>query len=732
MHKVGNTSVRKHALSSVVLGILLVTAVACSDSGQTAKLGSFEDLKTLPKLSFIPYLDTETQLWGLAEPGPGKKIRVAPQYENVLYSPDGEVYLCQLPRKSDAEDLKHVLLDKTGKEIATLLNHEDMNPLRPDYYRDGYIVYWQKNKAGVMDIRGVDVVSPQYDKIELLGNGLAAGKIKDKWALLSLKDKGKELGMPEYDEITYVGDDGLIIAVKNGKYGFINTEGKEVISFLYDEVMMFHEGLAPVKLGKNWGYINKDGKEVIYPQYEFADVFSEGYARVKKDGSWGYIDKKGEYVISPRYSDATLFVKGIASVKLDKTWGVINTKGEFIIPPNYDKILRVIEHDLIALKQDDKWGFASYDGKILVSPRYDDYAGFGANGLAAVKIGEKWGYVDKTGKLVIPASFDKAFPFMPCTELALVESESKYNYINSQGKFIFKEGFDSMPFLDGGELENILKELSEELEGMPEPIVLERSHPLLARPELGVLYAIKNFGSLFCYWGTDMAMDETGGGFIDPQGNRYWKEGQLASKPLKKKSISPDEVAYLSKFARDVAEYNDLGHTVQKIKVGGKQIPVYSSGESWCGLAIFRFLQVGKTYPFVFELPLSRGFSIDGIGGPERFSSARGKAYLSTSDFAKGEVRFVIEDLTYENDNPLIDCYIGSALQRAGIKSNSDDVKINHLFIKIKKLDKSAQEQTTPSLAFPEYAYEMEIEGKAARQAFSVTVTGQIGIIKFP
>lgn len=726
MHKVDNTSVRKYGLPSVVLSILLITATACSDSGQTAKLGSFEDLKTLPKLNLIPYRDTETELWGLAEPGPEKKIRIAPQYENVLYSPDGEVFLCQIPRESDTEDLKHVLLDKNGKEIATLLNHENMNLLNPEHYRDGYIVYWQKSKAGVMDIKGVDVVSPQYDNIELLGNGLAAGKIKDKWALLSLKDKGKELGTPEYDEIVYVGDDGLIIAKKNGKYGFINTEGKEVISFLYDYVMMFHEGLAPVKLGKNWGYIDNDAKEVIYPQYEFADVFNEGYARVKKDGSWGYIDKKGEYVISPRYSDATLFVKGIATVKLDRKWGVIDTKGEFIIPPNYDKILRVIEHDLIALKQDDKWGFASYDGKILVSPRYDDYAGFGANGLAAVKIGEKWGYVDKTGKLVIPASFDRAFPFMPCTELALVESESKYNYINSQGKFIFKEGFNSMPFLDG-ELGDVVKDLSEELEGLSEPIFVERSHPLLARPEIGFLYAIKNFGSLFCYWGTDMAMSETGGGLIDPQGNRYWKEGQLASKHLKKKSISEHEVAYLQKFAQDVAKYEDLGHIVKKAKVGAKQI---SSTQlplgKWCGPMSFRFLQVGKTYPLVFELLLSKDF-MDGFGK----SLMRSKAYLSKSNFAKGEVGFVIEDFTYEDGNPLFECYIDYVLESAGLKVKSENITINHLFIKIQKPEALALEETEGRfLGSPEYAYEMEIEGKAADQAFSITVIGQIGTVR--
>lgn len=47
-------------------------------------------------------------------------------------------------------------------------------------------------------------------------------------------------------------------AVKlNGKAGFINTKGKEVIPFVYDDADSFSEGLAPVKNNELWGFINK-------------------------------------------------------------------------------------------------------------------------------------------------------------------------------------------------------------------------------------------------------------------------------------------------------------------------------------------------------------------------------------------------------------------------------------------------------------------------------------------
>jgi hypothetical protein len=56
----------------------------------------------------------------------------------------------------------------------------------------------------------------------------------------------------------------------------------------------FSEGLARVELNGKWGYIDKEGKEVIPIKYDWARSFSEGLACVKLNGKWGYIDKEGK------------------------------------------------------------------------------------------------------------------------------------------------------------------------------------------------------------------------------------------------------------------------------------------------------------------------------------------------------------------------------------------------------------------------------------------------------
>lgn len=119
-----------------------------------------------------------------------------------------------------------------------------------------------------------------------------------------------------------------IKVTKNGKWGFKDLQGKEVIPAKYDEIFLFHEGLACFENVGEFGYIDSSNKVIIKPKYECAMSFSEGLASVTLNGKCGYINKSGEVVIDYAYDAATAFQNGTARVKLDGKWGVINTQGE--------------------------------------------------------------------------------------------------------------------------------------------------------------------------------------------------------------------------------------------------------------------------------------------------------------------------------------------------------------------------------------------------------------------
>ncbi len=76
-----------------------------------------------------------------------------------------------------------------------------------------------------------------------------------------------------------------IFIEKNGKFGF-KRNGKVVIKAEYDYADGFTEGLAMVGKNGKYGFINKQGKLIIPMQYDFTlSFFSEGLASVKKMGN---------------------------------------------------------------------------------------------------------------------------------------------------------------------------------------------------------------------------------------------------------------------------------------------------------------------------------------------------------------------------------------------------------------------------------------------------------------
>lgn len=101
-------------------------------------------------------------------------------------------------------------------------------------------------------------------------------------------------------------NEGQCSAVNYCDYSYINKTGDVVIKSPEDDVDFtgaesFSEGLATVATSgggrdaggwypaTNWGYLDRNGKFVISPQFDHAGSFAEGLAPVKIEGKYGYI-----------------------------------------------------------------------------------------------------------------------------------------------------------------------------------------------------------------------------------------------------------------------------------------------------------------------------------------------------------------------------------------------------------------------------------------------------------
>ena len=85
----------------------------------------------------------------------------------------------------------------------------------------------------------------------------------------------------------------------------------------YDSVKPFYEDLAEVQLNGQWGFINTEGEEVVPPKYDFVLHFRRGLAKVELNGQCGVVDKTGKELLPCVYNEGKIPVKTLEeAVKL--------------------------------------------------------------------------------------------------------------------------------------------------------------------------------------------------------------------------------------------------------------------------------------------------------------------------------------------------------------------------------------------------------------------------------
>lgn len=240
---------------------------------------------------------------------------------------------------------------------------------------------------------------------------------------------GEEVILPQYFNVSGFSD-GVSAVCLDGKWGFINTKGEEVIPFQYDSAGGFFDGLASVMIDGKGGYINKAGELVIPPQFDYAFDFSEGLARVRVEGKYGFINTRGELVIAPQFEFAHDFSDGVATVQLNRTNYYIDKSGNYITPKR---------QGLTPAQEGGKEGYVDPNGTLVI-PYQFDLAGEFSEGLAVVCVGGKFGYVNESGEMVIPPQFTLAERFS--NGMAAVQlDDGYYGFINREGEMVIAPRF---------------------------------------------------------------------------------------------------------------------------------------------------------------------------------------------------------------------------------------------------------------------------------------------------
>lgn len=213
-------------------------------------------------------------------------------------------------------------IDKDGQLIIpfqfdAIVAGEGGESLDFNDFSEGLAAISKNDKYGFIDTKGKVLIEPKYDWASSFSNGLAVVSAEGLYG--AIDKQGKTVIPFEYQALADF-HDGFATAARpakdpedyESKYGLINKQNEVVIPFMYESMGNLSESLIAVKKDGKWGYVDTTNKSIITINlaYEMVNDFSDGLAAVfsyeenSDNLEYGYIDKTGKIVIPMQFTKA--------------------------------------------------------------------------------------------------------------------------------------------------------------------------------------------------------------------------------------------------------------------------------------------------------------------------------------------------------------------------------------------------------------------------------------------
>lgn len=303
------------------------------------------------ELSAVKYLGEFTEKYPENEEAEKWLLKLEGTYEELFcnYEELGEI--CHDSMVIKKEEL-YGLADSLGNEIVKPVLTE-VHPYSEDdlalVCRDGKYIYIDRDGQTRL------AVDEAYSSLGMLSSERTVAVKQGKYGYLD--EKLEPVTEFLWDDLTLISDN-MGAACRNGKWALVSKNGKEKTEYIFDGVITddygfcFGQKKAFVKTQAGVMMVDKKGEQTGELFFEDARCFSEeGYAAVCKNGKWGYVSTDGELVLDYQYEDAQSFHNGFAAVCKDGKWGYIDTSGNMAVDPVFEVATAVSEKGTAAVKQ---------------------------------------------------------------------------------------------------------------------------------------------------------------------------------------------------------------------------------------------------------------------------------------------------------------------------------------------------------------------------------------------
>lgn len=306
--------------------------------------------------------------------------------------------------------------------IKNVLNQREK--ITKDYQ---YFALYSQNKWGVINQDGEEVIIPSYQEMIVIPN-------KEKDVFICTYDIDEEMGtyktkainskneeiLTDYDQIEAIDnidkngnswyEKNILKVCKDGKYGLIDLNGKELLPTEYDTITVLDgiENSIIIQKDNKIGLTNDNGSILIDTNYKeikaLGDTYKEGYITIDESGKYGVVSATKKQILENKYDEIfPVYLDDYYLVKEDNKKKLINSNEEAIIETGFDEIKSITTNGFIFAKNN-LCGEISLTGEITIEAKYQELKEVKKGTYIAQK-DDQYGVIDNIENEQIPFEY---------------------------------------------------------------------------------------------------------------------------------------------------------------------------------------------------------------------------------------------------------------------------------------------------------------------------------------
>lgn len=295
--------------------------------------------------------------------------------------------------------------------INKLLNSD--NSMKQKVFPVGYYTIYENEKWGVIDTNQNVVIEPTYDEMIIIPDNtkpifictLNVNYDTNTFETKVFNEKKQEL-FKSYNtvEVIYNNDksnnlwyeQNILKVQKDGKYGLINLEGKEILSCSYDDIKAIQgtkNVLLTIKEGKQ-GVVDNIGNVIIENSYNeiksLTNKYEDGF--IVKNEKYGVINVNSTVALEEKYDEIkNVYGNNCYVVKENGKQKIVNSEGNTYLEDSFEEVKQINSNNVI-IKKGGKYGISTLSGETKIEAIYDDLS-FAFTDTYIAKKDDKYGII---------------------------------------------------------------------------------------------------------------------------------------------------------------------------------------------------------------------------------------------------------------------------------------------------------------------------------------------------